>query len=161
MSVSYICLFFIFIPVLQLIIKCMCTYYIFALLFIALFMFGRKLKSEQIYLLLDCSQSLKYFVCKEMNIQYIRIMLQLLNILVSGCMYLPASHITVGLYLVHVVRECSTCNSSKLDFIFYAINWAHIVSNFVSPCSIEWLKLCFISWLHRVVSKPIIRTNYD
>lgn len=68
--------------------------------------------------------------------------------------FLPASHVTVGLYLVHVVRESPNCSRSKLNLIFYAINWAHIVSNCVSPCSNDWLKLCLHGCL-RKISKPI------
>lgn len=68
--------------------------------------------------------------------------------------YLPASHITVALYLVHVVREAPSCSRSKLNMIFYAINWAHIVANAINPCSNDWLKLCLQGCI-RMNSKPI------
>ena len=55
---------------------------------------------------------------------------------------LPASQTTVALYLVHVTNNSRSCSRSKLNSIFYAINWAHVISNSINPCNNDWLKLC-------------------
>ncbi|XP_053403301.1 integrase/recombinase xerD homolog [Mercenaria mercenaria] len=71
---------------------------------------------------------------------------------------LPASPVTVALYLVSVMQNTNTsCSKSKLNSIFYAIKWAHLLNGEISnPSSDEWLKLCLEGCL-RKVSKPLIK----
>lgn len=73
-----------------------------------------------------------------------------------GFGFLPASPVTVALYLVHVVNNHSVCGKSKLNTVFYSINWAHIFASAENPCKDEWLKMCLNGCI-RMTSKPINR----
>ena len=69
---------------------------------------------------------------------------------------LPASKVTVSLYLAHVVKNDERCSKSKLNGIFYAINWAHAVADLTTPCSNSWLKLCLEGCI-RSVARPVVK----
>lgn len=65
---------------------------------------------------------------------------------------LPASQVTVALYLVSIVqREDTSYSKSKVNQVLYAINWAHLVNGATSNhCSDNWLKLCLEGCLGKV-----------
>lgn len=66
---------------------------------------------------------------------------------------LPASPVTVAMYLSKNIREKSV-SKSKLNLIFYSINWNHIIADVKNPCEDEWLKMC-LSGCTRKIAKPI------
>lgn len=75
-----------------------------------------------------------------------------------GFSFLPASPVTVALYLVSIIQmEDVSCSKSKLSQIFYSVNWAHLIGNLdLNPCDDKWLKLCLEGCI-RKVAKPVIK----
>lgn len=69
---------------------------------------------------------------------------------------LPADVVTVALYLVTIIQRKDKCGKSKLNQIFYAINWAHEFAAVKNPCVDNWLKLCLQGCI-RKVSTPIVK----
>lgn len=70
---------------------------------------------------------------------------------------LPATPVTVALYLVSIIqRKDSRCCKSKLNQIFYSITWAHELNALNSPCTDVWLKLCLQGCI-RKVALPVIK----
>ncbi|XP_045206149.2 integrase/recombinase xerD homolog [Mercenaria mercenaria] len=72
-----------------------------------------------------------------------------------GFSYLPASPVTLALYLVSLIQlEDKPCGKSKLNLAFYSVNNMHELACLESPCKDKWLKLCLEGCL-RKVSRPI------
>lgn len=70
--------------------------------------------------------------------------------------FLPASPVPIALYLVSVIQmKHHSCGKSKINHIFYAINWAHETAHFKeNPCQDRWLRLCLEGCIQKI-SRPV------
>ena len=67
---------------------------------------------------------------------------------------LPASHLHIALYLIHLSETANSIN--KLDEAIYAISWAHMLAGFPDPCKTS-LVHSVREGAHRKIGHTVIR----